>query len=45
MMTCSPICAAYAGAIKEETFQSLDNIREDKKKQFSQKLKEILDKK
>ena len=44
-MTCSPVCAAYAGAIKEETFQRLDNIRENKKKQLSQKLRGILDKK
>ena len=41
MMTCSPICAADAGAIKEETFQRLDKIREDKKKQLLEYLERI----
>ena len=41
MMTCSPVCAAYAGAIKEETFQRLDNIREEKKKQLFEYLERI----
>ena len=41
MMTCSPICAAYAGTIKEETFQRLDKIRNDKKKQLFEYLEQI----
>jgi len=41
MMTCSPICAADAGAIKEETFQRLDKIREDKRKQLLEYLERI----
>jgi len=41
MMTCSPVCAAHAGAIKEETFQRLDKIREEKKKQLLDYLERI----
>ena len=41
IMICSPVCAAHAGAIKEETFQRLDNIREEKKKQLLEYLERI----
>ncbi len=41
IMTCSPVYAVHAGAIKAETFQRLDKIREDKKKQLFEYLERI----
>ena len=41
IMTCTPVCDVHAGAIKEETFQRLDKIRKEKKKQLFEYLERI----